>query len=904
VKKFALFSGPPTHSSALINELFAAHAALFLVLGLGFPMKVRRLLLPLLLVIVTVGLQLTGHAQPPTPSSTSQLFNALPARAIGPTTMGGRIIDVAVVESDPATMYVAAATGGVWKTTDNGLSWRPIFDQAGTLCIGDVAVAPSNPDIVWVGTGEANILRSVSIGDGVYKSTDGGKTWKHVGLKETRHVGRMLIHPKNPDIVYVAALGHAWGPNEERGVFKTTDGGKSWDKVLYLNENTGIIDLAMDPSEPDLLYASAYHFRRDAMSGSEPRIQWGPGSGLYRSEDGGKSWSQMKEGLPERPMGRCGLDVYRKDPNIVYATVQTDQTGSKGKKDDVPGAGGIYRSEDKGKTWKRMTSWMPPLTFHFYFGQIRVDPNDDQRLYVAGINMHVSTDGGKSFSNVGGGFHADQHALWINPKNSDHLVLGNDGGLYFSKDRAKTWQPIRGMPLGQYYALGVDMRQPYWIYGGTQDNGSWGGPSATYHAGIGDTDWRSVAGGDGFYCQVDPTDPDTVYCEAQYGVLQRVNLKAGGKGGRASIKPKAAKGEEPYRFNWNSPILISPHAPKTIYFGGNFLFRSKNRGDTWETISPDLSRGGKPQDTGHTITTIAESPFQAGLLWAGTDDGRVHVSKNGGKDWTEVTGKIPNLERNGGWITRVECSYHAEGTAYVSVDRHRNDDLAPYLYKTTDYGATWQAVAGDLPKEGNIHVVRESSKNENLLFVGTEFGVWGTLDGGKHWHHLKDGLPPAVLVHDLVIHPRERELVVGTHGRSLYIIDIAPLEEMTAKALAADAHLCAVRPAVAFQVKMDTKTTTYLGTNPPYGARVSYHLKEASKEPVTVFVLAKDGKTLATLPGKQKAGLHQVVWNLREGDTLAAPGEYVVRLQVGDRSWTTTVRVEAEEMVSRRLRSA
>jgi photosystem II stability/assembly factor-like uncharacterized protein len=866
-------------------------------------MNARRLLVASLLLVTAVGLQLTGRAEQPAPSSTSQLFNALPARGIGPANMGGRITDVAVVESDPATIYVAAATGGVWKTTDNGLSWRPVFDQAGSLCIGDVAIAPSNPNVVWVGTGEANILRSVSVGDGVYKSTDGGKTWHHMGLKETRHIGRILIHPKDPDTVYVAALGKAWGPNEERGLFKTTDGGKTWDKVLYLNENTGVIDLAMDPTDPEMLYACAYHFRRDAFSGTNPRIQWGAGSGMYRSEDGGKNWSQMKEGLPERPLGRCGIDIYRKNPSIIYAIVQTDQTGSKGGKDVPEGAGGIYRSEDKGKTWKRVTSWMPPLPFHFYFGQIRVDPNDDQRLYVAGINLHVSTDGGKTFANVGGGFHPDQHALWINPANSDHLILGNDGGLYFSKNRGKNWQAVRGMALGQYYAIGVDMRKPYWIYGGTQDNGSWGGPSATHNAaGITLADWRQVNGGDGFYCQVDPGDPDTVFCEMQHGVLQRVNLK--GKPARKAIQPKPAKGEPAYRFNWNAPILISPHDPKTIYFGGNFLFKSTDRGDKWETISADLTRGGKAEDTGHTLTTIAESPLKEGVLWAGTDDGRVHVSKNGGKDWSEVTGNIPQLQKDGGWITRVECSHHGEGTAYVSIDRHRDDDMTPYIFKTTDYGATWQAVAGDLPKEGNVHVVRESSKNPNLLFAGTEFGVYGTLDGGKHWYHMKNGLPPAVLVHDLLIHPRERELVVGTHGRSLYIIDIAPLEEMTEKTLAADAHLCTVRPAVAFQPKGEGKADGFIAPNPPYGAVVYYHLKQTAREPVTVFVLTKDGQTLATLQGGQKAGLHQVVWNLRTGEKLAAPGEYVVRLQVGDRSWSTTARVEPEETPGRRLRAA
>lgn len=837
-----------------------------------------------------------GQQAPPA-GPEAQLFAALPARNLGPVNMGGRITDLAVVESNPATMYLAAATGGVWKTTDEGKTWLPVFDQAGTLCIGDVTVAPSNPDVVWVGTGEANILRSVSTGDGVYKSTDGGKTWKHMGLKDTRHIGRIIIHPKNPDIVYVAALGRAFGPNSQRGLFKTTDGGKTWNKVLYFDESTGVIDLAIDPSDANTLYACAYTFVRDAFSGTNPRIEWGPAAGIYKTTDGGGKWTRLTEGLPDRPIGRCGIDVYRKDPNVIFAVVQTDKTMVKGG-DKSNDSGGIYRSADKGKTWQRVSSFHPSIPF--YFGQIRVDPQDEQRIYVLNIGLNVSSDGGKTFGAIAGGTHADHHALWVNPTNSDHLVLGNDGGLFFSKNRGKAWQPVRSnLTLGQFYAVGYDMRKPFRVYGGTQDNGSWGGPTATFDGeGVLPDAWKQINGGDGFYCQVDPTDPNIVYCETQYGGLRRLNLKDKAKS--KSIRPNAPKGAEAYRFNWNTPILLSPHDSKTIYYPGNMVFRSTDRGDKWDVISPDLTRGGKADDTGHTITTITESPLKQGLLWVGTDDGRVHVSRNGGNQWLEVTSRIPHLARDGGWITRVECSHHAEGTCYVSVDRHRNDDLAPYIFKTTDFGMTWQAVHGDLPKEGNIHCVRESSRNPNLLFAATEFGLYGSLDGGKYWHHMKSGLPPTVLIHDLAIHPRDRELIIGTHGRGIYVMDIGPLEEMTAQTLASDLHLCVIRPAVAPAAKgvdepKEQDKPAFVGKNPPAGAVLHYFLANKAASDLSLTIVDRDGNTLATLKCPGEAGLHQVLWNLRKGDAQVAPGEYTAVLAMGSRSVVRRFQVEAVE---------
>jgi photosystem II stability/assembly factor-like uncharacterized protein len=868
------------------------------------------------LVAVSLGLaalhgwtSLLSSAQ--TKGGAVNLLENLRGRPIGPGNTGGRIVDLAVVESSPNTMYVAAATGGLWKTTDDGKSWTGVFEQQSALCLGAVAVAPSKPDVVWVGTGEANILRSVSMGDGVFKSTNGGKSWSHMGLKESRHIGRIVIHPKNPDVVYVAALGNPWGPSTERGLYKTVDGGKSWQRVLYVDETTGFIDVAIDPSEPDILYAAAYRPQRDAFSGTSPREQFAPGAGLYKTDNGGKTWQRLTEGLPERPIGRAGLAIYRKDPRIVYTVIQTDKTtgftkgkggkGGKGGKEPPlePERGGVFRSEDKGKTWTQLNTLCP---LPFFYGQIRIDPNDDQRIYVLGVAFHISSDGGKTFGVGAKGVHVDHHSLWINPKNSDHLVLGNDGGLYVSRDKDKSWTPNRGLPISQFYAIGVDMRKPYRVYGGTQDNGSWGGPSATRNLeGITLADWRQISGADGFYCQVDPTNADLIYCEIQYGGIRRVTLKGGkgGKGATKTIKPAAPKGEPPYRFNWNSPILLSPHNSKTVYFAGNLLFKSVNQGDKWERISPDLTRGEKKGDTGHTITTIAESPLKPGVLYAGTDDGRLHVTRDDGKTWTELTNKIHGLPKDG-WFTRVECSTFAEGAAYVSVDRHRNNDVTPYVYKTTDFGATWESVAANLPRRGPVHVVRASSRNPRLLFAGTEFGLYATLDGGKRWQHLKNGIPPALLIHDLVIHPRDRDLVIGSHGRGIFVMDVSALEEMTPRVIGSDVHLCDVRPATAFQLRKsdDPKSQSgYRAANPPFGATIWYYLRSLSAQPVELTILDKDGKKLATLTGNDKAGLHHVVWNLRpsnENGELVAPGEYTVRLTTGTLAATKTLRVEAE----------
>ncbi|HKI31499.1 MAG TPA: hypothetical protein VKA46_06500 [Gemmataceae bacterium] len=839
----------------------------------------------------------------------ARLFDALPARCLGPANMGGRVSDLAVVESRPATLYVATASGGLWKTTNNGTTWDAVFERETTVSLGAVAVAPSNPDVVWVGTGEANPRNSVAWGDGVYKSSDGGKTWRNVGLRDTQHVGRVVIHPTNPDVVYVAALGHVWGPNKERGLYKTTDGGATWKQVKYLDADTGFIDLVMDPDDPNTLYAAAYRVRRDAFSGGNPAEQTGPLAGLYKTTDGGNTWKRLGKGLPDRPLGRCGLAVYRKDPRVLYAVVQTDATvlrretewGQPARTNADPSTGGVFRSGDRGETWVKLNDLCPRP---FYFSQVRIDPGDDRRLYVLGVTLHASRDGGRTFAtdDAAPGVHADLHALWIDPKDPEHMVAGSDGGAYLSYDRGKTWEHPKNLPIGQFYAVAVDMSRPYWVYGGLQDNGSWGGPSATRNAdGVTGANWFRVLAMDGFYCQVDPGDANLIYAEGQYGELRRVNLATGLS---IAVKPRPGRGEPEYRFNWNSPILLSPHNPAVVYFGGNGLFRSRDRGDHWDVISPDLTLGqrGRSPDFGHTLTTIAESPIKADVLWVGSDDGRVQVSRNGGRDWGDVSAAVPDVPRER-HVSRVIASSFAEGTAYLAIDRHRNDDRRPYLFRTTDHGGTWKPIMSDLPEGGPVYVVRESSRNPDLLLAGTEFGLFVSLDSGGHWEKYP-GLP-TVAVHDLVIHPRDRELVIGTHGRSIYVVDVAPLEQATAKVLAAPVHLFDVKSARMYPsrgthglrgVKM------YAAPNPPFGAVLYYHLREKSEAPVRLVISDARGSSLIELKGTQDAGLHRLVWPLRtppaegsEVGSLVAPGEYVAELRVGERVLTKRFRVEADE---------
>jgi photosystem II stability/assembly factor-like uncharacterized protein len=830
---------------------------------------------------------------------------AIAARSIGPAAMSGRVTAVAVVENRPGTLYVGAASGGVWKTTDHGTSWTPVFEDQNVCAIGDVAVSASNPDIVWVGTGEANARNSVSWGDGVYQSTDGGKTWTHRGLRDTQHIGKIIIHPKNPDIVYVAALGHVWAWNTERGLYKTEDGGKTWKRSKYIDDETGFIDLAMDPSDPDTLYAAAYRVQRGAFSGPNPHTMYGSAAGLYKTVDAGKTWKKLTRGLPDRPLGRCGIAICRRDPRHVYAVVQTDKTDVK----NIPGqgpktstqveTGGVFHSADKGETWTKVNDLCPRP---FYFGQIRVDPNDAQRVYVCGIPLFRSVDGGQTFTDKGApGTHADYHALWIDPANSEHMVLGCDGGVYVSKDRGAHWEHFKNLPIAQFYGVGVDRSKPYRVFGGLQDNGTWWGPSRTKNReGIGPADWSKILGADGFQVAPDPNDKDTVFAEWQYGRFRRITL-ADGK--EKDIQPRPPQGGPAYRFNWNAPMLLSPHDTKTVYYGGNHLFRSRNRGDTWEAVSPDLTRGepGPSPDAGHTLTAIAESPRKPGVLYVGSDDGLVHVSPDGGTTWLKLSDRLPGVpdER---WITKIECSPFADGTAFLALSRYRQDDRKPYLFKTEDFGTTWKPLANDLPAEGPIHVVRCDPRNPDLLYAGTEFGLFVSMNGGANWQRLKAGLP-TVPIHDLVIHPRDRELVIGTHGRGIYIVDVAPLQEMTPTVLAEPAHLCEVKPALQFKHGTAAKNEgkQYFAPNPEYGAAIYFYLKDKPAGDVTLTIRGLDGKPVAKLNAASQPGLQRVQWDLKTtpDDPMQAaevkPGEYLVELRVRDQVLSRKVRVEKEE---------
>lgn len=841
------------------------------------------------------------------------ILDGLQWRCVGPANMGGRIDDFAVVESNPSIIYVGTASGGVWKTANNGVTWEPVFDDQTTSTIGDVTVSPSNPDIVWVGTGEPNNRQSSSWGDGVYKSTDGGRSWENMGLRDSHHIGRIVIHPTDPDIVYVAALGHLWGPNRERGLYKTTNGGKSWVKTKFINEDTGFVDVAMDPENPETLYAAAYQRRRRGwgFNGGGPR------SGLYKTMDGGESWVLLSEGLPTGIIGRIGIYIYRQDPRIVYATIEHKE-------------GGVFRSENKGLTWKKMSSTNPRPV---YYSKIRIDPKDDQRIWVLGPAMYVSEDGGRTFrTDYVTRIHGDYHAMWINPKDSDHMIVGSDGGIYFSYDRGRTWDFVNSLPLGQFYEIGYDMRQPYFVYGGLQDNGCWGGPSATrFSEGITNEDWFRILGGDGFYVQVDPTDYTTIYAESQRGYPYRFDLKT--KEAK-SIRPVPEDESETYRFNWNSPLLLSPHNPRTIYYGGNKLFKSSDKGETWEA-SMDLTKqleqdklpvmGVLPDkntlslNDGITfygdITTISESPLKEGLLYVGTDDGNLQVSPDGGKTWKNVINKVPGVAKNT-YVSRVIASRFEEGRAYVTFDGHRNDDFKPYVFVTEDYGDTWRCISGNLPVGSTVNVIREHHRSPNLLFVGTERGAYFSIDRGKRWVRIRSNLPVAP-VDDIAIHPQANDLIFGTHGRSIWILDdITPLEQFTEDVLNSKIYLFKILEATSFNLynhKANLGHKVFVAPNPPYGAMINYYLKEKAKESVEIIIEDKEGNRIRELKGTGDAGINRITWDLRYAPSpqtrgefsrsfrtkapRCLPGKYMVTLKVSDQKMIETLKVTGDPLV-------
>ena len=872
-------------------------------------------------LILTASLFLPAFSQG-SQTDTPDILKLFTWREIGPANPGGRITDIEGVESNPVIIYAGAATGGVWKTTNAGTTWEPIFDDQPNASVGDMAVSLSNPEILYVGTGEANNRNSSPWGSGVFKSTDAGKTWEFVGLKETHHIGRVLIDPENPDIVYVAALGHLWGINEERGIFKTTDGGRTWQKVLYLDERTGVTDIAMDPQDSNILYAAAHDRLRDRFDAGDPVDQWGPKAGIYVTKDAGSTWTKAAEGLPTEEMGRIGLSSARSKPGTVYAIVSTQKTRGLGRGEEPKeekldvNRGGIFRSTDYGKTWEQMNMYNNRPS---YYSQIRVDPNNENIIWLCGSPLGYSEDGGKTFTigpTVQGSTHIDYHAIWIDPNNSDHVITGGDGGINITYDRGKNWDIITHIGLAQFYAITADMRKPYYVYGGLQDNGNWGGPNRSRRgSGIVNDDWFPLSNADGFFCQVDPTDFNTVYYEIQFGSIFRLDLRTWqNKMIRPQpSRPKEGEIQERYRFDWNSPLLISPHNPHTLYFGGNKLFKSVDRGDNWRVVSPDLTAA--PDSKYSAIVSIDESPLMPGLIWVGTNDGNVQLTKNGGVHWTRLNDKISGAPKNY-WVKRIEASNHVQGRAYVVFDGHRNDDQNPYVYVTDDFGETWKKISKDLP-EGSVYVVLEDYKNPNLLFAGTEFAVYISLDRGETWARFMNGLP-TVPVHDLYVHPRDFDLIAGTHGRGAWIVDnITPLQMLIPEIKEKDVHLFDIRPEVQWARSYEwtwVSDKRFKRPNPPTASTIFYYLKSDLAETVKIEILDITGKVVRDLEGPQEAGLHKVLWNFRENPPkkqegepeqssqrrfrrlppMVSPGIYLIRLKAGDKVLTEKLVIEED----------
>lgn len=796
-------------------------------------------------------------------------------REIGPTRQSGRFVDFAVVEQDYTIFYAATGSGGLWKTVNNGISFEPIFDFEKVISIGDVAVAPSNPDIVWVGTGEANNSRSTYWGDGVYKSTDAGKTWKNLGLKESHHIGRILIHPENPDIVYVAALGHLYSENPERGLYKTIDGGETWDLMLEVKDhrkNIGVVDVAMDPSNPELLIAAAY---------DKVRRPWtfnpgGPGSGLYKTTDGGKTWKKLEEGLPTGMLGKIGLEISVSNPDVVYANIEncnvpdvSDEERYKELLEGRPESGKmvgdeVYRSDDKGETWRKVSPEDEEIGGGpaYYYQQVRIDPTDEEHVYILGVRMWETKDGGETWGRPFR-FGGDNHAMWIDPTNPKHMLLGYDHGMGITYDAGEQWYHPDNLPLAQFYAVGIDMEYPYNVYGGLQDNGSVKGPSTKRNGGnILFEDWRSTGGGDGMYNEVDANDSRWLYNESQFGPLTRIDQKTG-------ERKSVAYRERGLRFNWNAPIVISPHNSDVIYHGANKLLKSTFRGEKWEVISPDLTTAdsAKIVGTGNiqycTITTISESPIAEGVIWVGTDDGNVQLTKDGGKNWTLLN---KNIKGNPGyWVSRVEASHFDPATAYVTYTGYRRDDFHAFIFKTTDYGETWTSIASNLPDEP-INVVREDPVNKNLLFAGTEMAVYVSINGGKSWTKMKGNMPTNA-VYDMKIHPREKELIVATHGRGIFITNISPLQELSSKVLESKAHLFGITTMVQWVALEDNHASysNYDGESKPAGVIINYYLKNDLQEEVTISIYQGD-RLLNVLKGKNTAGLNRVIWTMNKRD--------------------------------------
>ncbi len=987
------------------NVIRARHALLFLVLTVpGAPLAAQG------------GGQ--ASATPMINQSADPLLKAFRFRNIGPASMGGRIDDIEVSESNPNIIYLGYATGGVWKSENNGTTFEPVFDTYEVASIGDIAIHPTNPNIVYVGTGEANNRQTSSFGAGMYKTTDGGKTWSYIGLRETQSIGRVVIDPRNPETIYVAAVGHLFGPNEERGVYKSTNGGRTWAKVKYVDENTGFTDIAINHSNPNILYAASYQRRRDTCCFNGG----GPGSGIWKTTNGGRSWTRLTgSGLPPGTYGRIALDVSRSNPNIVYAQIEAGKVGEviepgQGRRgggfgggaynwcnNAGPGAGfgrgrggqapqgpqtppaldpangGVFRSDNGGGSW-RLTSNCNARPM--YFSQIRVDPQNPNIVYVAGLPIAKSLDGGKTFVTLdeaggnGDPGHVDHHGIWVDPKNSNHLMGGNDGGLDVSYDQGRTWVSIKTMVTSLAYDVSADLRRPYWICTGLQDNGSWCGPSSRRNSvGIMNSDWFNIGGGDGFYTAMDQNDYDIVYAESQNGNTRRMNLRTGearsirpsaprqpqvdvpsaagrgggaaaaGRGGGRGGTPNVVNGVpgEQYRYNWNTPYQLSNHNSSVVILGGNRVFKSYDRGETW-VASPDLTKKydrnthtimGQPGNVTmlskndglsqySTVITVSESPVTPNVIWAGTDDGNVQVTRNDMATWTEVSGNLPGLPPAASmyWISRVVASAHDSARAYVAVDGHRSDDLKPYVFVTNDFGRTFTSISSNLPAYGNVQVIAEDPRNPDLLFVGTEFGLYVSTNRGESWQKFMNNYP-TVRTDDILVHPRDGDLIVGTHGRGIWIADdITALQQLTPAVRAADATLFDIRPAVDWLTdrKLSQQVTgqmVYQGENAPEGTAISYYLKNAATSPVKITISDISGRVVREIEGTGHQGINRVQWDLAPnrpangaagqgggggfgGGGNVEPGTYKVTLSVGSLNLSKTVEVLEDRWMNQR----
>lgn len=841
----------------------------------------------------------------------SSTFGMMEARWLGPGTMSGRITAIEGVAQDGKTIYVGTAGGGIWKTTNAGASFKPVFDRY-CQSIGALAIDPKNPKIIFAGTGESNMRNSVSIGDGLYKSTDAGENWTKLGLEKSEHIAKIVIHPQQTDIVYVAVPGALWSSSKDRGLYKSVNGGKTFEKILFISEEAGCADVAVDPEHPDTVYASTWEFRRKPFSFNSG----GNGSGMWKSTDGGKTWRELKNGLPAKPFGRIAFTLAPSAPQNMVAIVEAAETG-------------LYISADGGENWKKQSATMNVVSRPFYFSTIVIDPKDPKRVYRPAFSFAYSNDGGYSFaeaSNEGGWVHSDHHALWINPNNTNQLYLGTDGGVYYSLDRGATWNFVQCLPVGQFYHASVDDRKPYNIYGGLQDNGSWTGPSAA-PGGVSNANWKSLFGGDGFWVQPDPNDIYTVYAEYQGGNINRINLTSKKA---VNIKPQQAPGEEKLRWNWNTPIVLGAANKKNLYMASQYLYKSIDQGRNWTRISPDLTTNDKKKQEQEnsgglsadvtsaenhcTIFTLAESPLDEKLIWVGTDDGNLQYTTDGGKIWTNVAAQyakagIPAQT----WVSSIEASRFDRNVVYATFDNHMYGDHKTYLAFSTDMGKNWKQVSS--PEfTGFAHKIRQDLVNKDLFFLGTEMGLFASTDGGQNWFRMKNKIPEYVLARDIQIHPRTHDLVIATHGRGILIVDdISPIRNLKKEIAEKEVVLFPMAPVTLTMGQFGDGgfpgTGGWVSGNPPSIPPVKYYLKDrVNSGEVKVDIYDAGGKLVQSIPGGKRKGVNMISWNLSmkppkvaSGGTkvdfsgflapMVLPGEYTIKLKVADSVYTSKVKL-------------